>query len=240
MGETSMIDELNKIHAQVVISPKNAPPEVKKRFWKLVGQIKRTSNPDQKVVNKASEIRDLLYAQRLGKTIPLKLVLPIWFVIGTTFFFEYFRNAGQEDWGGLTDWPCVLTILGVIAFFYPFGRLIAGKLTGIKFDGLSRDIYFLPTLKINYPSYLKTSPPKRQWMFFIAGIWTVITAVIVGIVGYLRAEDITGFAIATIVAILELVALTGILGKWGGEMGHFLRERRIVRDWKATLKSLNN
>ena len=233
-----MIDELNKIHTRIVNDPKNVPPEVKKRFWKLVGQIKRTSPPDEEVVDKASEIRDLLYRQRLGKTIPLKIALPIWFVLGAAFFLHYFRNVGQEDWGGLTDWRCVLTILAVVAFFYPFGRLIAGKLTGIKFDGLSRDIYFLPTLKINYPSYLKVSPPKRQWMFFFAGIWTVITAVIVGIVGYLLAEDITGFVVATILAISELVALTGILGKWGGEIGHFLRERRIVRDWKATSKEL--
>lgn len=235
-----MIDELNKIHTQVVNDPKNVPQEVKKRFWKLVGQIKRISNPDEEIVTKASEIRDLLFRQRLGKTIPLKIALPIWFVLGAAFFLHYFWNVEQDDWGGLTDWNCVLTILAVVAFFYPFGRLIAGKLTGIKFDGLSRDIYFLPTLKINYPSYLKASPPKRKWMFFIAGIWTVITALIVGIVGYLRAEDTTGFAVATILAIAELVALTGLFGKWGGEMGHFLRERRIVRDWKATLKGLNN
>lgn len=231
-----MIDELNKIHTQVFNDPKNVATEVKKRFWKLVGQIKRRSNPEEEVVTKVSEIRNLLYEQKLGKTISLKITLPIWFVIGTAFFLHYFRNVGQDNWGGLTDWRCVLTIMGIIALFYPFGRLISGKLTGIKFDGLSRDIYFLPTLKINYPSYLKASPPKRQWMFFFAGIWTVITAVIVGIVGYLRAEDITGFVVAMILAIAELIALTGILGKWGGEMGHFLRERRIVRDWKATSK----
>jgi hypothetical protein len=65
-----MIEELNEIHKQVIKDPANVPLNVKKRFWKIVGQIKRTPNPDMKTVEKASEIRDLLYTSNYGGSIP--------------------------------------------------------------------------------------------------------------------------------------------------------------------------
>ena len=58
-----MIEELNEIHKQVTKDPANVPSDVKKRFWKIVGQIKRTPDPDKEVIAKASEIRDLLFTE---------------------------------------------------------------------------------------------------------------------------------------------------------------------------------
>ena len=58
-----MIEELNEIHKQVTKDPANVPTDVKKRFWKLVGQIKRTPNPDKDTVARASELRNLLYSR---------------------------------------------------------------------------------------------------------------------------------------------------------------------------------
>ena len=38
----------------------------KKQFWKIVGRIKRQSDPSELSVQIASEIRDTLYTHRLG------------------------------------------------------------------------------------------------------------------------------------------------------------------------------
>ncbi|MFX1563554.1 MAG: hypothetical protein ACFFDP_09650, partial [Promethearchaeota archaeon] len=123
------------------------------------------------------------------------------------------------------------TVAAVVFCFYPFGRLIAGKITGIQLDGITRDIYYLPTLKINYVTYLKASPPRQQWFFFFAGYWTVFTAMWVGTIGFILGGEIVGIILGILLAFLEtLGAIFG--GKWAGELGHFHRERRIVRDWK--------
>ena len=113
---------------------------------------------------------------------------------------------------------------------------------GIRFDGMSRDIYYLPTLKITYFSYLMASPPKRQWMFFIAGISTVRTSGIARTIGFVLARDVTGLVFCTflIVSYIYVIAFPKRVGKWGGEMGHFCRERKIFRDWKRNLESLDN
>lgn len=237
----TLLDELESIYEKVVANPKNVDAKTKRRFWRLVGKIKRMSEPDELTILKAAEIRDLLYEHRLGKPKSLKLLV-IWFILGAFCVYGYIWaiEFGPQYTGNLVHdilfVICirVLTVLGAIAFIYPFGRLLGGKVTGIRLDGISRDIYYEPTLKVNYVSYLKAAPPKRKWFFFIAGIWTFITAMWVGTIGFLLRNDPVGLAIALLLLIFEtLGALLG--GKWAGEMGHFNRERRIVRDWKRNL-----
>ncbi len=198
-------------------------------------------SPSKAAIQKAAEIRDILYEQRLGKPKPVSW-LALWFLLGVIcvgahlwavtlgppyvgdFFYDFLIVMSIR--GG--------TVGGAIFALYPFGRLIAGKRAKIRLDGITRDIYYLPTLKINYVTYLEASPPSRQWFFFFAGVWTVITATWVGILGFLlgRGEWI-GLAIALVLAIAEAFgAIIG--GKWAGELGHFKRERRIVRDWRRS------
>ncbi|MFX1475732.1 MAG: hypothetical protein ACFFCO_09705 [Promethearchaeota archaeon] len=214
---------------------------MRRRFWRIVGKIKRMPSPSQAVVKKAAEIRDILYEQRLGKPKPLGW-LAVWFLggvfcvsvhlwavtLGPPYIGEFFYDimVVMSIRGS--------TVGGAIVAFYPFGRLIIGKITRIRLDGITRDIYFLPTLKINYETYLVAHPPHRQWFFFFAGAWTVITATWLGVLAFLLSGEWIGLAIALILAIAEAFgAIIG--GKWAGELGHFKRERRIVRDWRQNL-----
>lgn len=230
-----MIDELNRIHKQVTKNPDNVPSNVKKRFWKLVGQIKRISNPDKKITVKVSEIRDLLYSHKYGGSIPLWLALPIWFTLGFICLFGFIYAVMNDVWGGIEGYRH-WTIWWTMVCFFPFGRLIAGRFTGIKFDGLALTYYIFPTLKTNYSSYLTASPPKRKWFFFFAGIWTAIITGVMGIIGYIGTGDKIYLLPFIMIAIIDLIAFTGILGKWGGEMWNFHRERRIVHDWSKLME----
>ena len=237
----ALLRELEAIYEKVAADPENVDEGTRRRFWRIVGRIKRTSTPDERVVRKAAEIRDILYEHKLGK--PRRLGwLTLWFISGVlcVYLHIWAVTVGPAYTGDfLHDFVVVMglrgmTVAGAVGSFYPFGRLLAGKLTGIRFDGITRDIYYLPTLKINYVSYLKASPPRRQWFFFLAGAWTVITATWVGLLGFILASEWIGLAIAAFLAISEAIgAVVG--GKWAGEMGHFKRERRIVRDWKKSL-----
>jgi len=236
-----MIEELNEIYKQVMKDPINIPSDVMKRFWKLVGQIKRTPNPDKEIIAKASEIRDILYSHKYGGSIPLWFTLPIWFVIGIVCLYGFLYSVFHNVWGGIEGIRHG-TIWWTMVAFYPFGRLIVGKIFRIKLDGLALTYYIFPTLRTNYSSYLTTSPPKRKWFFFFSGSWTVIVTGILGIIGFAVTGDIITLVPFTILVVAELISITGILGKWGAEMGNFHRERKIVHDWRKLVEknSLTN
>ena len=231
-----MQDQLTRIHERVAADPRNVPTDVKKEFWRLVGQIKRIPNPEEDVIAKASEVRNLLYQARLGRAFPTKLVVPVWCLLGLVGpGLDYFWALAQPATIGilLARFICVG---GVVAFFYPLGRLIAGRLMGVHFDGVARDPYWEPTMKINYPSYLRAPAPKRKWFFFLAGLVTPITGFVTGCIGFWLASDMIGFLVAGILGLYAVLALRGIAKL--GEMAHFRRERKIERDWKRNKEQL--
>jgi hypothetical protein len=112
----------------------------------------------------------------------------------------------------------------------PFDRLIRGRLTGIRFEGFCRGRYYEPTLKIDYGSFLQVSAPRRKWLFFFAGSWTILTSLFIGLVGLVLVGDLSGILPAAVLTLLDcLVILSGTTGYIGGEMVHFNRERKVER-----------
>ncbi len=236
-----MLKELTELYEQVKAHPEGVDSKTRRKFWGIVGKIKRMPSPSEEAIRKAAEIRDIFYERRLGSPKPISW-LTIWFLLGVLCVGAHLWavTLGPPYNGDFfNDFVIVMsirggTVGGAIFSFYPFGRLIASKYTKIGLDGITRDIYFLPTLKINYVTYLKAHPPHRQWFFFFAGIWTVITATWVGSLGYILGGEWIGLAMALVLAIAEAFgAIIG--GKWAGELGHFKRERRIVQDWRRNL-----
>lgn len=236
-----LLEELEEIHELVAASPKDADEQTRRRFWRIVGKIKRMPTPDDSLVIKAAGIRDLLYESRLGTPKPMKLLV-VFLLIGALSVYGYIWaiTLGPQYTGILLNdilfviFLRALMVFGAVAFLYPFGRLLASKAFGIHIDGISRDPYYEPTLKVNYVSYLKASPPRRQWFFFIAGIWTVVTSAWVGAIGFYLRGDLIGLVIMILLLAFETLAIISGSRK-AGEMGHFNRERRIVRDWKRAL-----
>jgi hypothetical protein len=54
--QDNLLLELQEIHQKVI-----KDREAKKRFWRIVGSIKRESSPNPELVEIAGEIRDTLY-----------------------------------------------------------------------------------------------------------------------------------------------------------------------------------
>jgi hypothetical protein len=248
---TELLDELEKIHGIVIQNPKDVPSETRKRFWNIVRQIKRNPKPVDYEVIKASEIRNILFEANLGRTYPLGLVLVLETILGLLTLWGYIWALGTPlDWTGvfiwnLSDWMTFgirfLFVFAIIAFLYPIGRVIAGKWTGIKLDGMCRDQYYEPTVKIDYVTFLKSPASKRKWFFFFAGIWTVITSFWLWIVGMALAMDYTALILTIILVLFEgSVILSGNPSSTRGEMGHYNREKRIEHEWKKNLAKLNS
>ena len=125
-----------------------------------------------------------------------------------------------------------------IPCLYPHGRLAGGFIGGIKFDGMTRDVFYLPTLKINYRSYLLAQPPERQWIFFCGGIGTVVTAGLLSTIHLLLFNDPLFYIVMFVLLFGEYLDFLGRGGPLsGGEMHHLRRERRIIQDWKKKLSN---
>jgi hypothetical protein len=229
----SLHDELETLRQAIDRDPAAVDLEFRRRFWHLIGQIKRSQTPDPHHIATASVIRDILYQQRLGKTISLHW-LWLWLLGGlamTSYYLWILIYTTRPTGSFLPDADLGAIVAGAMFFLYPFGRIISGMMTGIHFDGISRDIYYLPTLKINYTTYLKASPTKRMWFFFMAGAWTALTMILIGFLGFLLKGEWTAMLFGLLLALSELAgAILG--GRWAGELGHFKRELKIVRDWQ--------
>lgn len=137
-------------------------------------------------------------------------------------------------------WLLIFNQIGfilVIPCLYLNGRIVGSWISGIKLDGVTRDIYYLVTMKINYESYLMARPDKRQWIFFFGGIGTVITSTIVSFLNLIYYDSYALFLFPILLLIGEILDYKAKAGKLsGGEFNHLRRERRIIEDWKNSLK----
>lgn len=138
------------------------------------------------------------------------------------------------------SWFLIFNQIGLIILapaLYLHGRYIGGLIAGIEFDGVVRDIYYLVTMKINYQSYLSAKPNKRQWIFFAGGIGTVITSSIASLIALLVFDNPYLFIFPLLLFLGEIFDYAihdNRVGK--GEFHHLRRERRIIKDWKKSLK----
>ncbi len=243
---SNRLGELETILTIVNENPEHVPKETKKSFWKLVREIKRESNPDISEVQKATQIRNILFEHDRGRVYRITpflgmqtlfglLSVPI-FIFGLTIPVNWFAIF---SWGIMEIGAVIIRFIGlflIIALFYPYGRLIAGKILGIKMDAMCFDEYHEPTLKIDYETFLLTLPSKRKWLFFFSGLWTMLTAFTAGIIGFIMAGDILGFVFGSILIIFYIYVIsTGTVKHSRGEMAHFNRERRIEREVRTKL-----
>ena len=239
-----MLKRLEEIETAVLQDSENTPREVRKDFWKVVRQIKRSPHPDLAEVRQATRIRNLLFKEKRGRTYPLWPCITLLTLLGifgpTIWYLELLQVPLQWNvvftWT-MVDWWVFLrrigSLMAAVFFFYPLGRLIAGRWAGIRIDGMSRGMYGEPTLKIDYETFLLATPSKRKWFFFFAGLWTIIASLSLGFVGLLLVGDHSGTITALFLGISEGAAIwSGTTHNIGGEMAHYNRERRIEKVWK--------
>jgi hypothetical protein len=241
--------QLEEIHSIVVQNPKEVPSETRKLFWKLVRQIKRNPEPDEQEVNKAAEIRDILFEANRGKTYPLGPALFLEIVLGLLAITGYIWLLGIPlDWFGIFTWALsewitfvfrFLCVFLAIAFLFPIARVIGGKWTGIRLLGMSTSQRNEPAVRIDYVTFLKAPASKRKWFFFFSGVWNIVTSLWLWILGMCLAWDYTALIIVIMFTLFEgAVVLSGSPSPGFGEMGNYNREKRIERAWKKTLTKL--
>ncbi len=243
---TDRQQELERIRDEVRKDPENVSADTRKHLWKLVRQIKREPQPNDDEIIVAAEARDILFEVSRGRTYRLGPSLAVMTLMGLVSFAVYLWLLQTPlIWSSILTWTMddiwqfvfrFICVMGVVAFFYPLGRVIAGKVLGIRLLGMCRDQYYEPTIKIDYVTFLKALPPKRKWFFFFAGFWTVVTSIIVGTIGLVIGGDFTGFIPVIILLLFEgYVVYSGNPSPSRGEMGHYNREKKIEKAWRKKL-----
>jgi len=244
------LQDLQRIEKEIANSTEISK-ETRKYFWKLVRQIKSDRNPDLEEVRVATKVRNTLFDIDRGRTYSIGPFLALETIFGILSFLLYLYGLQTPvNWMNILSWglPEIIAIIIrfvgiflVIAFFYPYGRLIAGRSLGIKLEAMCFDEYKEPTLKIDYQTFLLTSPPRRKWFFFFAGLWTLITDLVMGFIGWFIAGDILGFIIVIFFIIFYgSVIRTGTTSHGRGEMAHYNREKKIERSWKKKSRLFNH
>ena len=219
------------------------PLQTRKRFWKLVRQIKRERDPIPDEIKVATEIRNIMFAERIANVYSLRGYVVAATMLGFLFSAVYFYFCLiPVSWYNIFSWTLfeimiiVVRFFGIfiaIAFFYPYGRLIGGAAFGIKFDGMYFSHQKEPGLKVEYESFLKAKPSDRKWFFFISGLWTFLTALTLGIIGLILGGDFLGIILCGFfLCFYGYVLGSGTPSNSGGEMGHYNRERKIEAAWK--------
>jgi len=196
--------ELDEIY-EVVSTSTEVPKQTRKQFWKLVRQIKRETDHDISEVKKATQIRNILFDIDRGRTYSIGPFVAAETILGILSFVLYLYALNTPvSWFNFLSWgfPEIIavflrfiSIFLMIAFFYPYGRLIASKVLGIKLEAIWFSDNKEPGLKIDYETFLLAKPSRRKWFFFFSGLWTMITAVGSGLIGWFIAGDILGFII---------------------------------------------
>jgi hypothetical protein len=240
------LTELESILGAVTADPTHVPREVRKRFWAIVRDIKRDTNPGLDEVTCAAQVRDVFFETSRGGVIRTSVgvgvetilgivlsIIPFWWSLTLPLDWTNILGWALGDWG-VFALRFIFVFIG-IALFYPWGRLLAGRWAGIRILGLCRDQYYEPTLKIDYVSFLLAKPSKRKWFFFISGIWTAITSLVYWAVGFVLVFDFTGLIPALFILLFEARVIIGGSPKdTGGEMSHYNREKRIEQQMQGS------
>jgi hypothetical protein len=217
--------------------------QVRKAFWRIVGKIKRMEPTavDDEVVEKTTAVRNRLFKQDIvintGKGVATYFLVCILsflgyigvllflesslslFIILPPLFFQIILNI-------------VLILLSVFIAYgsYPMGRYIGGVIARVKFEGMYRYSPGELGLKIEYTSYLRTTPSRRKWVFGFPIIWVFgILLILLPITWLLNP---VGIWAPIFIIILFAIFYVAIYRMKIGELYRFVRELRIAREVK--------
>lgn len=225
-------------------------------FWRLVRQVKLeprlaehwadvVGRIDQKAFERSVRPRLPVW---IGNTILLAgTTLLIWLLLFAIDLAPDARTRAQHlYWWNEDADPLVAGLLAVAAAgglsvnLHDLAHWVVGRMVGIKFTA-----YFLkkplltPGLKIDYASYLRSSPGARAWMHASGAIVSKIAPFAVFAAVYLphRAADYDLFpswSLWAILAIGVIQIVTDILfSTKKSDWKRFKRERRIARSMES-------
>ena len=151
---------------------RRAPPAGRPGFWRAVAHLKRNPELVDAYADHIAEIDREAFRRWAVITAPLGVgtaLMVVATLVGLAITAAAYSAA--DPWNG------VLILVGTAVLLVPthgLGHLLVGRLLGIRFTG-----WFIgswkrpqPGVKIDYASYLRSSPRRRAWMHASGAIVT--------------------------------------------------------------------
>lgn len=222
-------------------------PQVRRPFWRTVGQIKRLAPNEisEDIIVKTTEIRNRLFKREVVLTIRKGLAI-FFFVfllamLGYLWVLLYFEPTLALFI--ILPVPILLLVLNglllIICVFvaygsYPWGRYLGGLIARVNFEGFYRYSPGELGLKIEYASYLRTTPSRRKWVFGFPIIWVFGSlAILIPITWIINPSGIWA---PLLIICLFGIFYVAIYYRKTGELYRFMRELRIASEVKRRHK----
>lgn len=224
-----ILDDLVQIENRLEVEGDSK--QVRRAFWRIVGKMKRLapSEVTDGEIDKATEIRNRLFRQPVIMGVGKGLLI---------FFLIAFFSYAAFIWALLYLEVHILVLNGILFFLsifalygvYPFGRYLGGRIARVKFEGFYRYSPGELGLKIEYVSYLKTTPSRRKWVFGFPIIWIFTFLFLEVVIAWFLNP--LGFWAPLIFLISFPIFYIAITYRKLGELYRFIRELRIEREVK--------
>ncbi len=216
-----LLQKINEIERRL-----EAGENIRKDFWKLVGDVKRKKIHEDVIINKISRIRDELFEKEtvMGFREGFALFSMLFFLFNLLFFYVSLKMEN-----GLIKAIFILgSEIAVLYTSFLVGRCIGSIISGIDVDGFYKYTPFEFGVKMNYKSYLKAEPLDRV-VLFSGAIFLEYLVLAVHLI-FLFSTNSYWFIPAFILAInLPFSYLIHKLAKTG-ELHRLLREIKIMRE----------
>ncbi|MFX1404005.1 MAG: hypothetical protein ACFE9D_05985 [Promethearchaeota archaeon] len=239
----TIITELQDIEKR--LDQEGDTAQVRKVFWRIVGKIKRLDPAlvDDKVVEKATAIRNRLFKHKIaisvGRGVAVYFLVFLLSILGYIWALLFLESTlavfiilpplfAQIILNIVLILICVCTAYG----FYPMGRFLGGVIARVKFEGMYRYSPGELGLKIEYASYLRTTPSRRKWVFGFPIIW--VFGILITLLPITWLLNPTGVWAPIFIIILFALFYVVIYRMKTGEIYRFVRELRIAREVKRT------
>ena len=208
----------------------------RKKFWSVVKEVKKLEKIDDKILNTICELRESHFKSTHKFIFPLwvgNVVLIILIIVGMYLFYQTAFQASPIfelpilSRVSIFIWFAIGFIL-IINSAHPFAHIIIGKPVGISFDGYYFDgrAKLMPTLKINYKSFLLATPKGRARMYASGALETVILSLILAIVAsfsQIKGIVVIGWIIALLVLFTDIFL--------GTRFGEFAKAKNEFKEW---------
>jgi len=222
------------------LEEKGDTKEVRRKFWRLVGRIKRGDFPvNEETIEEITKIRERLFKKRvILSTTKGAVLFPSSFLISMLLFCWINVCAQSLSPSSFTiHLPLLLSESLVLYFGFLTGKLLGGAFSGIKFDGFFRYSPLEFGVKVNYKSYLLAGAWKRVALYGTTISFQVAVMSVLVLIVYKYNADAVLLPIAFLFFwlfgsfVMHLKARTG-------ELHRFLRELKIAIELRGKEKKL--
>jgi len=221
----AITEKINEIERRL-----EAGEDVRKEFWRLAGEVKRSRIREDDVINRLSRIRDRLFEKET--VIGFREGFALFSILFLLFNFLFFHASLKMENGAVKAITILGIEIGIVYTSFLVGRCIGSLISRIGVDGFYRYSNLEFGVKMNYRDYLKAEPVNRV-ILFSGAIFLEHLILAIHLIFLLTINSYWIIPAFILIINLPFSYLIHRIARTG-ELHRLLRELRIFREIKRT------